>query len=114
MKLQEVTSLAQEIIEEIKPIIQALKQLVDYLISEPAIAFALSFLLMLVVAREAYGRGPKAPFSVMTATIIALTFALYGASVLAQKLDLLGKLAAYAVLIGLPLVLVFRFLRYEK
>jgi hypothetical protein len=108
--LEEVTSLAQEIIEAIKPLIEALKQLTNYLISEPAVAFALSFLLMLVVVREAYGRGRKAPFSIQTSTIIALVFALYGANVLAQRLYLLGKLAAYAILIGLPLVLIFRFL----
>jgi Na+/glutamate symporter len=108
--LEDVVSLIQELIEAIKPIVEALKQLINYLISEPAVAFALSFLLMLVVVREAYGRGRKAPFSVQTSTLIALVFALYGASVLAQRLDLLGKLAAYAILIGLPLVLIFRFL----
>jgi hypothetical protein len=108
--LENVFSLIQELVETIKPIVEALKQLINYLISEPTVAFALSFLLMLAVVREAYGRGRKAPFSVQTSTVIALVLALYGANVLALRLNLLGKLAAYAILIGLPLVLIFRFL----
>lgn len=105
-----MSSVAEEIVQVLKPIGEALRSIVDFLVSEPAIAFCLSFILILFVVREAYGRGGRAPFSMQTATIIALVFAIYGASVLATKLPLLSKLAAYAVLIGLPLILAFRFL----
>lgn len=107
--MEDVASLVQEIIEAIKPIVEALKLLIGYLISEPAAAFTLGFLLMLMCIKEAFSRGSGAPFSVKTATIIALALTLYGAYTIAEKLPLMGKLAAYAVIIGIPLALVFRF-----
>ena len=105
----EEPDLAREIVEMLKPVISALKETVEYSISEPLVAFSLGFLLMLVVIREAFSRGKGAPFSVQTATVIALALALYGASTIAAKLPLMGRLAAYALVIGIPLALLFRF-----
>lgn len=102
-------SLIQEIIEALKLIAEGLKSLIDYLVSEPAVAFVLGFLLMLLCVREVFSRGEDAPFSVQTATIIALALTLYGAYTVAEKLPLMGKLAAYGVILGIPLALVFRF-----
>jgi membrane-bound ClpP family serine protease len=105
----ELLDLVKEIVNMIKPLISILKELMDFLISEPTVAFLLSFLLMLAVVKEAFSRGKDAPFSTKTATVIALCLALYGATTLANKLPLIGKLAAYALIIALPLVLFFRF-----
>lgn len=108
--LSEESDLARETVEALKPVISALKETVDYLISEPIVAVFLGFLLMLVVVRDALSRGRGAPFSGKAATIIALSLALYGAYTVAAKLPLMGRLAAYAVIIGIPLALLFRFL----
>lgn len=105
----EASDLVREIVELLKPIISALKEAIEYVISEPLVAFFLGFLLMLVVIREAFNRGEAAPFSVKTATVIALALALYGAYTIASELPLLGRLAAYALVIGIPLALLFRF-----
>lgn len=102
------SELAREIVEMLSPIISALKEIIEYLVSEPVFAFSLSILLMLAVIREGFSRGRGAPFSMQTATVIALALALYGASTIAAKLPLMGRLAAYALIIGIPLALVFR------
>lgn len=104
----EESDLVREIIEALKPIISALKETIEYLISEPIVAFSLGFLLMLVAIREVFSRGRGAPFSVKTATVIALALALYGASTIAAKLPLMGRLAAYALVIGIPFALLFK------
>lgn len=108
MSSEEVASLIQEIIEALKPIVGELKVLIKYLISEPTVAFVLSFFLMMMCVREVFSRGRGAPFSVQTATIIAIALALYGTHTIASKLPLMGRLAAYAIIIGLPLALLFR------
>jgi uncharacterized membrane protein HdeD (DUF308 family) len=105
-----LVELIQQIIEILKLIAEGLKLLINYLISEPAVAFAFGFLLMLTCIREVLSRGKDAPFSAQTATIIAVALTLYGAYTVAERLPLMGKLAAYAVIFGIPLALVFRFL----
>lgn len=101
-------SVAKELIEILKHLGSVLKNFIEYLISEPFVAFFLGFILMSIVITEVFSRGENAPFSVRASVIIALALATYGASVVAEKLPLMGRLAAYAIVIGIPLALIIR------
>jgi hypothetical protein len=94
---------------DIQQLFEALKKFIEYLVSEPAVAFGLAFILMVAVCTEILSRGYNAPFSSRVAFVIATCLAVYGAASLAKQLPTLGQIVAVIVLVGIPLALLMGF-----